>query len=338
MWINYQFMAVCPLILNFLHISSQKWLVFANYFGLPNFLPQLPNFFTRIYPLYPWHFPTLLLGIQCNTTQYHAITSNLKIWHLSVGCALCCKVISSHKNRLIATASQTLDCGNRDVGTDQRTEECNRIFLICMQAINVIGINNHIYWLHWALIAISRNVRLIANTRLPDAAGSLKHVIKIVRQIVLVLVFTIWPITMNNHVLYSQPKMWLSKHITRCWLQATSSAFRLHLISRKIWMKCDYRLLRAIQSFSDRLPTSDRNPFSRAAGSSFAMISRAGAVQAAMENWSRRVNTAAKLRWCRQWCICVSGSFIYVCTWTYTTYCTTYSCKSAASWGSTLNN
>ena len=44
MWINYQFMAVCPLILNFLHISSQKWLVFANYFGLPNFLPQLANF------------------------------------------------------------------------------------------------------------------------------------------------------------------------------------------------------------------------------------------------------------------------------------------------------
>ena len=38
-------MAVCPLILIFLHISSQKWLVFANYFGLPNFLPQLPNIF-----------------------------------------------------------------------------------------------------------------------------------------------------------------------------------------------------------------------------------------------------------------------------------------------------
>ena len=53
-------MAVCPLILNFLHISSQKWLVFANYFGLPNFLPQLANFFTRIYPSYPWHFPTLI--------------------------------------------------------------------------------------------------------------------------------------------------------------------------------------------------------------------------------------------------------------------------------------
>ena len=45
MWINYQFMAVCPLILIFLHISSQKWIVFANHFGLPNFLPQLPNFF-----------------------------------------------------------------------------------------------------------------------------------------------------------------------------------------------------------------------------------------------------------------------------------------------------
>ena len=36
-------MAVCPLILNFLHISSQKWLVFANYFCLPNFSPQLAN-------------------------------------------------------------------------------------------------------------------------------------------------------------------------------------------------------------------------------------------------------------------------------------------------------
>ena len=54
-------MAVCPLILNFLHISSQKWLVFADYFGLLNFLTQLSNFFTRIYPSYPWHFPTLLL-------------------------------------------------------------------------------------------------------------------------------------------------------------------------------------------------------------------------------------------------------------------------------------
>ena len=59
MWIKYQFMAVCPLILNFLNISSQKWLVFANYFGLPNFLPQLANLFTRIYPSYPWHFPSL---------------------------------------------------------------------------------------------------------------------------------------------------------------------------------------------------------------------------------------------------------------------------------------
>ena len=41
---NYQFMAVCPMTLNFLHISPQKWLVFAKYFGLPNFLPQMPNF------------------------------------------------------------------------------------------------------------------------------------------------------------------------------------------------------------------------------------------------------------------------------------------------------
>ena len=41
---RYQFMAVCSLILNFLHISSQKWLVFGNYFGLTNFLPQLANF------------------------------------------------------------------------------------------------------------------------------------------------------------------------------------------------------------------------------------------------------------------------------------------------------
>ena len=32
--------------------------VFGNYFGLPNFLPQLANFFTR---LCPWHFLTLLL-------------------------------------------------------------------------------------------------------------------------------------------------------------------------------------------------------------------------------------------------------------------------------------
>ena len=44
MWINYQYMELCPLILNFLHKSSQKWLVFANYFGLPNFYPNWPIF------------------------------------------------------------------------------------------------------------------------------------------------------------------------------------------------------------------------------------------------------------------------------------------------------
>ena len=53
-------MVVCPLDLNFLHKSSQKWLVFANFSVFPNFLPQLANFFTRIYPSYPWHFPTLV--------------------------------------------------------------------------------------------------------------------------------------------------------------------------------------------------------------------------------------------------------------------------------------
>ena len=51
-------MALCPLILNFLHISKMAF--FANYFGLPNFLPQVANLFTRIYPSNPWHFPTLL--------------------------------------------------------------------------------------------------------------------------------------------------------------------------------------------------------------------------------------------------------------------------------------
>ena len=71
MWINYQFMAVCPLILIFLHISSRKWLVFTNNFGLPNFLPQLANFFTRIYPSYPWHFPTLCVcGSVCEIRWY----------------------------------------------------------------------------------------------------------------------------------------------------------------------------------------------------------------------------------------------------------------------------
>ena len=55
-------MAVCPLILNF---SSPKWLVFANYFGLPNFLPQVPNcpiflygYIRDIFQLWP----PLLLG------------------------------------------------------------------------------------------------------------------------------------------------------------------------------------------------------------------------------------------------------------------------------------
>ena len=37
-------MAVCPLILNFLHISSQKWLVFGNYFSLSKFYPNWPIF------------------------------------------------------------------------------------------------------------------------------------------------------------------------------------------------------------------------------------------------------------------------------------------------------
>ena len=37
-------MVVCPLDLKFLHKSPQKWLVFANFLVLPNFLPQLVNF------------------------------------------------------------------------------------------------------------------------------------------------------------------------------------------------------------------------------------------------------------------------------------------------------
>ena len=59
-------MAICPFILIFLHISSKKWFVFAIYFGLPNFLPQLANFFTRIYLSYPGHFAALnkLLGFK----------------------------------------------------------------------------------------------------------------------------------------------------------------------------------------------------------------------------------------------------------------------------------
>ena len=63
-WINVDKLSICgswSIDLNFLQKSSQKWLVFANYFGLPNILPQLPNFFTRIYLSYPWHFPTLII-------------------------------------------------------------------------------------------------------------------------------------------------------------------------------------------------------------------------------------------------------------------------------------
>ena len=82
MWINYQFMAVCPLILNILHISSQKWLVFGNYFGLPNILPQLANFFTRIYPSYPWHFPTL------NITHQQEVLEQLTQLQLLLSCRL----------------------------------------------------------------------------------------------------------------------------------------------------------------------------------------------------------------------------------------------------------
>ena len=81
MWINYQFMAVCPLILNFLHISSQKWLVFGNYFGLSNFLPQLANFFTRIYLSYPWHFATLaVLGKLRTMSTPHAFQQFSAFW------------------------------------------------------------------------------------------------------------------------------------------------------------------------------------------------------------------------------------------------------------------
>ena len=58
----------------FAHIFP-KWLVFANYFGLPNFLPQLPNFFTRIYPSYPWHFPTLLI-----VKKYIRYSLNFRAW------------------------------------------------------------------------------------------------------------------------------------------------------------------------------------------------------------------------------------------------------------------
>ena len=52
-------MAVCPLILNFFHMYSQKWLVFANNLASQTFYPNWPILFTRIYPSYPWHFPTL---------------------------------------------------------------------------------------------------------------------------------------------------------------------------------------------------------------------------------------------------------------------------------------
>ena len=46
MWINYQFMAVCPLILIFLHIYSQKWL----YFWPPKlFTPTGQFFYTNIF-------------------------------------------------------------------------------------------------------------------------------------------------------------------------------------------------------------------------------------------------------------------------------------------------
>ena len=89
MWINYQFVAVCPLILNFLHISSQKWLVFANFFGLPNFLPQLANFFTRIYPSYLWHFPTLTWSLFHGTEKSQSspprTSRTVSCWKVEVG-------------------------------------------------------------------------------------------------------------------------------------------------------------------------------------------------------------------------------------------------------------
>ena len=59
MWINYQFMAVCPLILIFLHISSKSGLFLLIILASQTFYPNCPIFFTRIYPSYPWHFPTL---------------------------------------------------------------------------------------------------------------------------------------------------------------------------------------------------------------------------------------------------------------------------------------
>ena len=98
MWINYQFTAVCPLILIFVHISSQKRLVFANHFGLPNFLPQLPNFFTRIYPSYPWHFPTLIgfavnyykraFLVKCRVYKLNIVWWSGKTWKIPLLCSL----------------------------------------------------------------------------------------------------------------------------------------------------------------------------------------------------------------------------------------------------------
>ena len=47
-WINVDKLSIygsLSIDLNFFAHIFQKWLVFANYFGLPNFLPQLPNYF-----------------------------------------------------------------------------------------------------------------------------------------------------------------------------------------------------------------------------------------------------------------------------------------------------
>ena len=95
-------MAVCPLILIFLHISSQKWLVFVNYFSLPNFLPQQANFFTRIYPSYPWHFPTLT-----SDWIFDRGHATLPCWNLEIihRCWLLITLTKCHKSLLLSRVS-----------------------------------------------------------------------------------------------------------------------------------------------------------------------------------------------------------------------------------------
>ena len=78
MWINYESMLVCPLDLTLVAQIFQK---VACFWSSPNLYPNLPIFFTRIYPSYPWHFPSLTITIYILKDDFIFETSQFEWIH-----------------------------------------------------------------------------------------------------------------------------------------------------------------------------------------------------------------------------------------------------------------